>query len=204
MAKTYSFEGLIPVIKHGAFVHPTAVLIGDVVVEAGCFIGPGAALRGDFGRIEIGPGANVQDNCVVHTFPGRTVVIAEDGHIGHAAVIHGCTIGRNSLVGMNATVMDDAVIGAEAIVAANSFVKAGFQVPPRTLVAGVPAKILRQLSDQDVAWKSKATAEYQALARRSLASLEAVEALSEEERERPRAAERADVKPLHATKSSAG
>ena len=202
MANIYSFEGLIPVIKSGAFVHPTAVLIGDVIIEAGCYIGPGAALRGDFGRIEIGVGANVQDNCVIHTFPGRTVVIAEDGHIGHAAVIHGCTIGRNALVGMNATVMDDAVVGAEAIVAANAFVKAGFEVPPRTLVAGVPAKILRQLGDQDIAWKSKATAEYQALARRSLASMIAVEALGEEEPGRLRAAERADVKPLHATKST--
>jgi len=202
MPNTYSFEGLIPVIKASAFVHPTAVLIGDVIIEAGCYIGPGAALRGDFGRIEVGVGANVQDNCVIHTFPGRTVVIAEDGHIGHAAVIHGCTIGRNALVGMNATVMDDAVVGAEAIVAANAFVKAGFEVPPRTLVAGVPAKILRQLGDQDIAWKSKATAEYQALAQRSLASMIAVEALGEEEPGRLRAAERPDVKPLHATKQT--
>jgi len=201
MANVYAFEGLIPVIKPGAYVHPTAVLIGDVVIEAGCYIGPGAALRADFGRIEIGLGANVQDNCVVHSFPGRTVVIAEDGHIGHAAVIHGCTIGRNALVGMNATVMDDAVVGEEAIVAANSFVKAGFEVPPRTLVAGVPAKILRELGDKDVAWKSKATAEYQELARRCLASMEAVDPLQAGEPDRRRAAERADVKPLHASKS---
>jgi len=202
MAKTYSFEGLIPVIKAGAFVHPDAVLIGDVVIAERCYIAAGAVLRGDFGRIEVGAGANVQDNCVVHSFPGRTVVIAEDGHIGHAAVIHGCMIGRNALVGMNATVMDDAVVGDSAIIAANSFVKAGFEVPPRTLVAGVPAKILRELSDQDVAWKSRATAEYQKLAQQSLASMAAVEALSAEEPDRPRAPERPGVKPLHATKAA--
>ncbi len=200
MANTYSFEGMIPVIKPGAFVHPTAVLIGDVIIETGCFIGPGAALRGDFGRIEVGVGANVQDNCVVHSFPGKTVVIAEDGHIGHSAVIHGCTIGRNALIGMNATVMDDAVVGEEAIIAANSFVKAGFEVPRRMLAAGSPAKLLRELSDQDVAWKSSATALYQELAQRSLQSLEAVPALTAEEENRPRAPEREDIKPLHASK----
>lgn len=200
MAKVYSFEGMIPVIHPGAFVHEDAVLIGDVVIETLTFIGAGAVFRADFGRIEVGHGANVQDNCVVHTFPGRTVRIHEDGHIGHAAVIHGCTIERNALVGMNATVMDDAVIGEASIVAANSFVKAGFVVPPRTLVAGSPAKIIREVSDKDVTWKSNATKEYQKLGQRSLAAMEACDALEAEEEGRSRAPERDDLKPLHEMK----
>jgi len=202
MSKVYSFEGLVPVIKPGAFVHPDAVLIGDVVIGTGCFIGPCAVLRGDFGRIEIHDGANVQDNCVVHSFPGRSVIVEEDGHIGHAAVLHACTIKKNALVGMNATVMDNAVVGVSAFVAANSFVKAGFEVPDFTLVAGVPAKIIKKMGENEVKWKSSATAAYQDLAKRSLATMRAVEALTEEEPDRARAAETEHVKPLSELKQS--
>ena len=196
MSKVYAFEGLVPVIKPGAFVHPDAVLIGDVVIGTRCFIGPCAVLRGDFGRIEIHDGANVQDNCVIHSFPGRSVVVEEDGHIGHAAVLHACTIKRNALVGMNATVMDNAIVGQSAFVAANSFVKAGFEVPDNTLVAGVPARVIKQMGEAEISWKSSATAEYQNLAQRCLDSMKAVESLTEEEPDRPRAAEKAHVKPL--------
>jgi len=141
----YAFEGVRPVVDSSAFVHPTAVLIGDVIVRAGCLIGPGAVLRGDIGRIEIREGANVQDGCVVHTFPGKSCVVEEHGHVGHNAVLHGCRVGRNAMIGISAVVMDDVIIGEEAFVAAMAFVKAGMEVAPRTLVAGIPAKLIREL-----------------------------------------------------------
>ncbi len=182
----YRFDGLTPVVDPTAFVHPTAVLIGDVVIGPGCYIGPGAALRGDFGRIIVKEGANVQDNCVMHSFPDAAAVVEKDGHIGHGAVLHGCRIGRNALVGMNAVVMDNADIGEDALVAAMSFVKAGMQVPPRTLVAGQPARVVRELSDKEIAWKSQGTAEYQDLTRRCHATLVEVAPLGAEEEGRPR------------------
>src|SRR5262245_29677737 len=141
----YEFEGVCPVVDPTAFVHPTAVLIGDVIIGAGCLVGPCASLRGDIGRIFLHSGSNVQDNCTVHCFPGKDVTIEADGHIGHGAVLHGCTVKRNAMVGMNAVVMDDAVIGEDSFVAAMAFVKAATVVPPRTLVGGVPAKVLREL-----------------------------------------------------------
>ena len=170
MAQVYAISGVTPVIDPSAFVHPTAVLIGDAIVGPGCYVGPGAVLRGDFGRIALGPGSNVQDNCILHSYPSGDCVVDEDGHVGHGAILHGCHVGRNALVGMHAVVMDRAVLGAESIVAALAFVRAGFQVPPRTLVGGIPARVLRELDDKDVAWKSEGTHEYQALARRSLAT----------------------------------
>lgn len=182
----YRFDGLTPVVDPTAFVHPTAVLIGDVVIGPRCYIGPGAALRGDFGRIIVREGANVQDNCVMHSFPGAEAVVEKDGHVGHGAVLHGCRVGRNALIGMNAVVMDNADIGEEALVAAMSFVKAGMQVPPRTLVAGQPARVVRELSEKEIAWKSQGTAEYQDLTRRCLTTLAEVEPLSAEEEGRPR------------------
>ncbi len=190
----YRLEGLTPVIDPSAYVHPTAVLIGDVIVGPGCYVGPNASLRGDFGRLILQAGSNLQDNCVMHGFPGTDTVVEEEGHIGHGAILHGCHIGRNALVGMNAVVMDGAVIGADAIVAANAFVKAGFDCPPQMLLVGSPAKVLRPLRDDEVQWKRQGTAEYQLLTRRCLAGLEPCEPLTEVEENRPRFAA-SEVKP---------
>jgi len=177
----YSLEGITPVVHPQAFVHETAVLIGDVLIGAGCYIGPHASLRGDFGRIIVEQGANVQDSCVLHSFPGKDCIVECNGHVGHGAVLHGCRIGRNALVGMLAVVMDDAVIGESSIVGAAALVSAKFECPPRSLVIGVPAKVKRQLSDSEVEWKSRGTLEYQELARRCLATLVKTEALTEVE-----------------------
>ena len=167
----YSIDGVTPVVDPAAFVHPSAVLIGDVIVGAGCYIGPAACLRGDFGHIEIRAGANIQDTCVLHGFPGVGTIVEEDGHIGHGVVLHGCTIRRNALVGMNAVINDGAVIGESAVVAAMAFVKAGMAVPPRTLVAGIPARVLRELTEEELNWKVEGTESYQELTRRSFASM---------------------------------
>lgn len=169
--RVYAIDGLVPVVDATAYVHPSAVLIGDVIVGPGCYVGPCASLRGDFGRLILERGANVQDTCVMHGFPGTDTVVGEDGHVGHGAVLHGCRIGRNALVGMNAVIMDNATIGEESIVAACAFVKAGAEIPPRSLVAGVPAKVMRAVSDEELAWKTDGTRTYQELARRSLATL---------------------------------
>ncbi len=184
--RVYAIDGLVPVIDPSAYVHPSAVLIGDVIVGPGCYVGPCASLRGDFGRLILGRGANVQDTCVMHGFPGTDTVIEEDGHIGHGAVLHGCRIGRNALVGMNAVIMDNAVLGESSIVAACAFVKAGLEIPPRSLVAGVPAKVIRTLSEQEMAWKIEGTLTYQNLTRRSLATLVETTALAAVEPDRKR------------------
>lgn len=184
--RTYSLEGVRPVIHPTAFVHPTAVLIGDAIVGPRCYVGPGAAMRGDFGRVMMEEGSNLQDNCIMHAFPGMDCVIEVDGHIGHGAILHGCRVSRNALVGMNSVVMDGAVIGDSAMVAAMAFVKAGFEVPPRMLAAGTPAKILRELSDAEITWKEEGTRDYQRLSERCHASLEECEPLSEVETGRPR------------------
>jgi phenylacetic acid degradation protein len=167
----YEFDGLIPVVDGSAYVHSTAVLIGDVIVGPRCYVGPHAVLRGDFGRIILEEGSNLQDTCVAHSFPQCDTIIEVDGHIGHGAVLHGCRIGRNAMVGMNAVIMDNAVIGEECIVAALAFVKANMQIPPRTLVAGIPGKIVRALTAQEIEWKSIGTTIYQELAQRSRATL---------------------------------
>ena len=167
----YEIDGLRPVVHPTAYVHPTAVLIGDVIVGAGCYVGPCASLRGDFGRLILEPGSNLQDTCVMHGFPGEDTVVAEDGHVGHGAVLHGCRIGRGAMIGMNAVVMDGAVVGERAIIAAMSFVKAAMEIPARHLALGVPAKVVRELSQQELAWKDEGTRAYQELARRSAASL---------------------------------
>lgn len=197
--QVYSIDGITPVVDPTAFVHPTAVLIGDVIIGPRCYIGPNACLRGDFGRLVIKAGANVQDTCVMHGFPGTDTVVEEDGHIGHGAVLHGCHIGKNALVGMNAVVMDNAKIGEASIVAACAFVKADFDCPPRSLLAGTPAKVMRELSDKEINWKSKGTQEYQNLAVRSLQTMEKVDALTEVEADRKRI-EIPDVKPLYEVK----
>lgn len=192
----YEFESLRPVVDPSAFVHPTAVLIGDVIVGPNCLVGPCASLRGDIGRIMLKAGCNVQDNCTVHCFPGKDVLIEEDGHVGHGAVLHSCTIRRNAIVGMNAIVMDDAVIGENSFVAAMAFVKAATIVAPRTLVAGIPAKVIRELSDDEIAWKSEGTAIYQELAGRYLATMKEVQPLRAVEANRPRVPMH-DYKPKH-------
>ncbi|MBL1218543.1 MAG: transferase hexapeptide repeat family protein [Planctomycetes bacterium] len=174
---TYEFEGLRPVVDPAAFVHPDAVLIGDVVVGPECYVGPGAALRGDMGRLTMGRGANLQDGCIVHSFPQKDVLIDEDAHIGHGAVLHGCVVQRNAMVGMNAVVMDGAEIGDSAIVAALAFIKAGMKVPARTLVAGVPCKIIRELKDEEIREKERGTRYYQLLAAACQKSLRKCEPL---------------------------
>jgi phenylacetic acid degradation protein len=182
----YSIDGVTPVVDPTAYVHPSAVLIGDVIVGAHCYIGPAACLRGDFGRLDIRAGANVQDTCVMHAFPGHDTLIEEEGHVGHGAVLHGCTIKRGALVGMNAVVNDNAVIGEYAIVAAMAFVKAGMIVPPRMLAAGMPAKIVRELTDTEIAWKREGTESYVDLTRRSLATMRATAPLAAVEAGRKR------------------
>ena len=184
--KVFAVNGVTPVVDPSAFVHPSAVLIGDVIVGARCYVGPTASLRGDFGRIEMRAGANIQDCCVMHGFPGTDTVVEEEGHIGHGAILHGCVVRRNALVGMNAVINDNAEVGESAIVAAMAFVKAGMIVPPRTLVAGVPAKIVRSLTEQELAWKVEGTQSYQELTRRSLATMVETEPLSAPEADRRR------------------
>jgi phenylacetic acid degradation protein len=195
----YSIEGVIPVVHPTAYVHPTAVLIGDVIVGPGCYVGPNACLRGDFGRIVLKEGSNVQDTCVIHGFPSDDTVVEENGHVGHGAVLHGCTVKRDALVGMNAVVMDEAVVGEKSIVAACAFVPAGMTIEPATLVAGVPAKKLRDLREEEIAWKLEGTKTYQDLTRRSLASLRPAEPLTEVEANRPRV-QAPDIPSLIATR----
>lgn len=198
--KVYSIDGITPVIDPTAYVHPSAVLIGDVIVGPRCYVGPAACLRGDFGRLVLKEGANIQDTCVMHGFPGTDTVVEEDGHIGHGAVLHGCVVKRNALVGMNAVVMDGAVIGEASIVAAMAFVKAKFEVPARTLVAGSPARIIRELSDEEIAWKSAGTRQYQDLAVRSLNTMQAVAPLTAVEPDRKRLSFDEEVVPLYQVK----
>ena len=183
---SYSIEGVIPVVDPSAHVHPTAVLIGDVIVGPDCYVGPNACLRGDFGRIVLKAGANVQDTCVVHGFPAQDTVVEENGHIGHGAVLHSCIVRRDALVGMNAVVMDEAEVGERSIVAACAFVPAGMKIPPAMLVAGVPAKAIRALRDEEIAWKLEGTRVYQHLTQRCLASLREVAPLENVEADRPR------------------
>jgi len=186
MLKVYAIDGITPVVHPTAYVHPSAVLIGDVIIGPGVYVGPLASLRGDFGRIIMGAGSNVQDSCVIHGVPERDTIVEVDGHIGHAAVLHGCYIGRNALVGMNAVVMDGASVGESSIVGAMSFVAAGTDIPRRSLVTGSPARVVRELSDAQIAGKSAGTRQYQHLTRRSLLTLQEVEPLSEVEPDRPR------------------
>jgi len=159
----YSFNGFIPVIHESSFIHPQAAVTGNVIIGKDCYVGPGAALRGDWGKIIIEDGCNVQENCTVHMFPGTTVLLKEGSHIGHGAIIHGATIGKNCLVGMNAVVMDNVELGDESIVGALTFIKQDEKIPPRSLVAGNPGKIIKQVSDEMIAWKTEGTSLYQQL-----------------------------------------
>nr|WP_321459714.1 transferase hexapeptide repeat family protein [uncultured Cohaesibacter sp.] len=182
----WSWDDIVPVVDDTAFVHPAAVLIGDVIIGAGCYVGPGAVLRGDFGRITMAPGSNFQETCVAHAFPGKDVVIEELGHIGHGAVLHGCHIGRNAMVGMNAVVMDEAEVGENAIIGAGSFVKAGMIIPAASMVVGSPARIVRTLSEAEIAWKMEGTAVYQRLAQDAPSKLKAAQPLRAPEENRRR------------------
>ncbi len=192
----YEFEGIVPVIDPSAYVHPTAVLIGDVIVGARCYVGANAVLRGDFGRLVLHEGSNLQDTCVMHGFPNCDTVVEADGHVGHGAVLHGCRVGRNAMIGMNAVIMDNAVIGAECIVAALAFVKADMQIPPRSLVVGVPGKVVRQLTAAEIEWKTTGTAVYQELALRSHASLRPATPLTAAEPNRRRLGPVSGLDPL--------
>ena len=182
----YSINGIVPVVHPEAYVHPTACLIGDVIIAAGCYIGPCASLRGDMGRIVVEEGSNIQDTCVLHSIPGADMLVRKDGHIGHGAVLHGCRIETNALIGINAIVMDDAVIGASSIIAAGAFIKTGFVCPPRSLVIGTPGRIVRDLTERELNWKKQATAEYQTLARRCLETMRETAPLTAAEPDRKR------------------
>lgn len=195
----YQIDGLVPVVHPSAYVHPTAILIGDVIIGPDCYVGPAASLRGDFGRLVLQQGANMQDTCVMHGFVGEDTVIEVDGHIGHGAVIHGARIKRNAMVGMNAVVMDGAVVGEHSIVAASAFVKAKMIIPPRSLAAGVPAKVVRELSDAEIKWKSEGTAQYHRLTVRSFESMRECAALTEPEANRKRISVEA-IEPKYETK----
>jgi phenylacetic acid degradation protein len=197
MANIFAFEGFVPVVHESAYVHPNATVVGNVIIGRDVYVGPGAAIRGDWGGIEIADGCNVQEGCVVHMFPGIVVRLEENAHIGHGAVVHGAHIGRNVLVGMNAVVMDQADIGDESIIGALCFVPAEMKVPPRSVVVGNPAKIVKQVSDEMLAWKSDGTALYQTLPARLRESLLACEPLREVPADR--AVQSANYKPWKST-----
>ncbi|MBT8232792.1 MAG: transferase hexapeptide repeat family protein [Saprospiraceae bacterium] len=181
----YKFKGFIPVIDPSSFVHPQAAVTGNVIIGKNVYIGPGAAIRGDWGGIEIKDGCNVQENCTIHMFPGTTVILEESAHIGHGAIIHGAHIGKNAMIGMNAVIMDDVEIGDESIVGALSFLKAKTIIPRRSLVVGNPGKVIKEVSDEMIAWKTKGTQLYQQLPGDCYDSLEAVSPLTEVPQDRP-------------------
>jgi len=175
----YSFNGYIPVVNETSFVHPLAAVTGNVIIGKNCYIGPGAAIRGDWGQIVLEDGVNVQENCTVHMFPGKSIVLKKSTHIGHGAVIHGANLGENCLIGMNSVIMDDAEIGDESIIGAMAFVKAETKIPKRSLVVGNPAKVIKQVSDEMIAWKTKGTQLYQQLPADCYETLKEVEPLRE-------------------------
>jgi carbonic anhydrase/acetyltransferase-like protein (isoleucine patch superfamily) len=179
MASVYAFDDFVPVIHESAFVHPNATVTGNVIIGRDVYVGPGAAIRGDWGGIVIEDGCNVQENCTIHMFPGVTVVLERSAHIGHGAIVHGARIGENALIGMNAVVMDNAFVGAGCIVGALSFVPADMQIPPRKVVVGNPARIVKDVSDEMLAWKTEGTALYQSLPGQLRATLRATEPLRE-------------------------
>jgi carbonic anhydrase/acetyltransferase-like protein (isoleucine patch superfamily) len=181
----YEFDGFIPVVHESAFIHPQAAVTGNVIIGRDVYVGPGAAIRGDWGGIVIEDGCNVQENCTIHMFPGVTVVLETSAHIGHGAVVHGARIGRNSLIGMNAVVMDNATVGAECIVGALTFVPADMQIPDRKVVVGNPAKIVKDVSDEMIGWKTDGTRLYQALPQQLYATLKPCEPLREVPSDRP-------------------
>ena len=181
----YSFNGFIPIVKPSSFIHPQASVTGNVIIGENVYIGPGAAIRGDWGQIIIEDGCNVQENCTIHMFPGTTVLLKKGAHVGHGAIIHGGTLGENCLIGMNAVIMDDVKIGKESIIGALCFVPANMEIPERSLVVGNPAKIIKQVSGEMIAWKTEGTKLYQILPSDCQASLLPCEPLTEIEENRP-------------------
>lgn len=181
----YEFNGFKPVIDESAFIHPLAAVTGNVIIGKDVYVGPGAAIRGDWGQIIIEDGCNVQENCTIHMFPGTTTILKKGAHIGHGAIIHGGIIGENCLIGMNSVIMDEVVMGDECIVGALSFVPAKLEIPKRSLVVGNPAEIKKQVSDEMIAWKTKGTALYQKLPKECYKTLKACEPLREVEPNRP-------------------
>jgi len=181
----YAFKGFIPVVHPSSFVHPLAAVTGNVIIGKDCYIGPGAALRGDWGGIVLEDGCNVQESCTIHMFPGETIMLREGAHIGHGAIIHGASIGRNVLIGMNTVVMDEAEIGDECIIGALSFINAGMKIPRRSLVVGNPGKVIKEVSDEMIAWKTKGTRLYQMLPGDCHESLIACQPLTEMPANRP-------------------
>ena len=182
----YSFKGFIPVVHPSSFIHPQAAVIGNVIIGKDVYVGPGAAIRGDWGGIVIEDGCNVQENCVIHVFPGITVTLKEGAHIGHGAIVHGANVGRNVLVGMNAVLMDEAEIGDESIIGAMTFVAAKTVIPARSLVVGNPGKVIKQVSDDMIAWKTKGTRLYQMLPKDCHDSMIACTPLTEIPADRPK------------------
>jgi carbonic anhydrase/acetyltransferase-like protein (isoleucine patch superfamily) len=179
MANIFEFNGYVPVVHESAFVHPNATVTGNVIIGKDVYIGPGAAIRGDWGQIIISDGCNVQENCTIHMFPGVTVVLEENAHIGHGAIVHGARVGRDTLVGMNAVLMDRVVIGAECVIGSLAFVAADTIIPDRSVVVGSPAKVVKQVSDQMLEWKKEGTRLYQKLPSDCFATLRPCEPLRE-------------------------
>jgi phenylacetic acid degradation protein len=181
----YSFNKFIPIIHPSSFIHPLAAVTGNVIIGKNCYIGPGAAIRGDWGEIILEDGVNVQENCTIHMFPGKSINLRESAHVGHGAIIHGANLGKNCMIGMNAVIMDDAEIGEESIIGAMTFIKAETVIPPRSLVVGNPGKIIKQVSDEMIAWKTAGTKIYQQLPKDCHNSLREVEPLREIPKKRP-------------------
>ncbi|MDG1501444.1 MAG: transferase hexapeptide repeat family protein [Ulvibacter sp.] len=181
----YSFKGHIPVVHESSFVHPLAAVTGNVIIGENCYIGPSAAIRGDWGEIILENGVNVQENCTVHMFPGKSIVLKQGAHVGHGAIIHGANLGRNTMVGMNSVIMDGAVIADECIVGAMAFVKAESVFAPRQLIVGNPAKAIKEVSQQMLAWKTAGTKLYQSLPKDCHETLREVEPLREIPKDRP-------------------
>ena len=181
----YAFKGFIPVIHESAFIHPQAAITGNVIIGKNVYVGPGAAIRGDWGGIVIEDGCNVQENCTIHMFPGVTVLLKENAHIGHGAIIHGASIGKNCLIGMNSVIMDDVELGDECIVGALTMIKASEKFPARSLIVGNPGKVVKEVSDEMIGWKTAGTALYQALPGEMRESWQPVEPLRKMPADRP-------------------